>query len=202
MRINLQHRSMKASWDVSLCVSGCFWWEHLHLEGSRKPVHSRLFHSCLNGTSSTMGVINVRKGQQRPDKEFLKDQQARLTIHIVPRTSHPPAFWKHKPESDRPKDQISIQLTPFMPVFGFSSDQIVALYLFRQWEALGEMFKGPGGFCSPLDLMFLLFCSEWMDRVAGITLFQFKSRPNEDVRSGKHDTRRAAKPGKIRTAAK
>lgn len=135
--------------DVSLSVSGLFWWEHLHFEGSKKLLHSRLIHSCLNGTSTTIGVINVRRANKEQIRAFSRINKPGLPS-ILPRKG--PCL-KKLSASDRAKDQISIQLDSLSLVFTFSGHQIVALKpLFSQSDAACGMFKEQSGVCSPLSV--------------------------------------------------
>lgn len=90
------------------------------------------------------------QGQQRADKGFLKDQQAWFTIYIAQKRA---LLKKTLAESDRAKDQISIQLDSLSLVFTFSGHQIVALKpLFSQSDAACGMFKEQSGVCSPLSV--------------------------------------------------
>lgn len=130
--------------DVSLTVSGLFRWERLHFEGSRKLLHSRLIHSGLNGTSTTMGVINVRSANKEQIRSFSRINKPAFTIYIALRES----LWKHCLNNLIDLKIRSAFTQPFLLVFSFSSHQFVALQAaFSQWEAVCEMFKGHSGDC-------------------------------------------------------
>lgn len=62
--------------------SGLFWWERLHLQGSRKLLRSRLIHSGLNGTSTTMDVINVRRANKEQIRTFLRINKPALPSRL------------------------------------------------------------------------------------------------------------------------
>lgn len=82
--------------------------------GRRKLLHSRLIHCGLNGTSTTMGVINARRANKEPDKGVLKDQQACSTIHSamrIPCGNIAPIIWlisRSDQHSPNPSPPLSI----------------------------------------------------------------------------------------------
>ncbi len=76
---------MKWQANVSLSVSVLLRWERLHFEGSRKLLHSRLIHSGFNGTSTTMGVISVRRANKEQIRSFLRINKPALPSTILPR---------------------------------------------------------------------------------------------------------------------
>ncbi|KAF0043822.1 hypothetical protein F2P81_002980 [Scophthalmus maximus] len=97
----------------SFCIVAGMEYRKSYAGERRKLLRGRLIHSGLNGTGATMGVINVHRGQQRTDKESLKDQQGSFTVYSTsPRGNA--AFEHTAPPNNgiEPGDQISSHRTP------------------------------------------------------------------------------------------
>lgn len=115
--------------DVSLSVSGLFWWEHLHFEGSRKLLHSRLIHSCLNGTSTTIGVINVRRANKEQIRAFSRINKPGLPS-ILPRKG--PCLKKHWLNLIELKIRSVFSSTVFL---WYSLSAVIRLWLLSHFSA-------------------------------------------------------------------
>lgn len=134
MKINLQ--AIWGLWeaDASLCVrslsvgTSSFW-------GDQKAVTQQAHSLLPQWDKHNNGRDQCTQGQQRPDKGFLKDQQAWFTIDIALKEN---LIWKKQSENENWLNLMGPQINSvfcWTTDFSYSLSAVIRLFLLNQFSA-------------------------------------------------------------------